>query len=137
MLEKRFFLRRRPVWSLLLALLTAWRTNSYIEIVDGKIRARMGLLFNETFPLSEVTDVRTRQWPWLMGVGWRTDFRGHIGLVGGYGEVVEMHFRDKRGVRLLPMIPWPVVPCDRLSVSVEDVKGLLEALGAPVSPSDQ
>jgi hypothetical protein len=128
MAATRFPIRRSLIMEPLLALLTSTAANSYVEVSDDRIVARMGLLFHESFPISEVVGVRTRKWPWVFGIGWRTDFRGHVGLIGSYGQVVEVRFRKKGGVHILPFLPWPTLPCDRLSVSVADPRGLVRAL---------
>lgn len=124
---RRFHLHRSFPWTLLLLLFGSTRSNSFVEIGEGRLHAKMGLFFDETFSLTDVVGVRKTTWPWLMGIGWRADFFGHVGLVGSYGEVVEVRFREKRRIGMAP-IPFRLLPCDRLSVRVEDTEGLVEAL---------
>jgi hypothetical protein len=131
MATRRFHLYRGFPWTPLLLLFGATRGNSYVELGESTVRTRMGLLFDEKLPLAEVKAVTRKRWPWIMGVGWRTDLFGHVGLIGAYGEVVEIAFKRKLRVRLWPF-PFRL-PCDRLSVRVEDADGLVAALKAALA----
>jgi hypothetical protein len=99
----------------------ATKQNSYVEVTDGEVSFRYGALFNRTMPKSEVVDAYTREWPWWYGIGWRSDLRGVIGLVGSYQNVVEVKLASRSRA-------WGVFPCDRIAVSVEDPAGFIAAV---------
>ena len=124
MSTQRFLIKRSPVWRPLLALFSGVESNSYVEIEEGQLRARFGWLFDERFSLEDVVDVRRRGWPMLLGIGWRTDFRGHVGLTGSFDNVVQVRLRTKRRMRLFG---FPM-RCDRISVSLREPDVFIDAL---------
>jgi len=127
----RFPIRRDPWWVPLLLLFGATLGRSYVELADDRLVARFGWLFHHSFPLTGIEGARRRSWPWLYGIGWRSNFIGLIGLIGSRGNVVEMRF--KRRQRMWLLLP---VSINRLAVSLEDPGAFLEALakaGVPVS----
>jgi hypothetical protein len=123
----RFAIRIDPVWRPLLLLGGATPENSYVEVTDERVTFAFGLLFLRTFPRSEVAGVESRHWPLLMGVGWRSDLRGTIGLIGSYEGVVEVRLAHRSRV-------WWVFPCDRICVSLEDPNGFMGALSQRPAP---
>ena len=127
----RFPIRRDPWWAPLLFLLGGTPGRSYVELAGDRLVARFGWLFHHTFLLTDIEGARRRSWPWLYGIGWRSNFIGLIGLIGSRGNVVEMRF--KRRQRMWLLLP---VSINRLAVSLEDPEAFLEALakvGVPVS----
>ena len=108
----------------LLALFGGTPSRSFVEISDTDLRAKFGWLFDHTFPIEDVVGVDERSWPLLYGMGWRTTLTGRIGLVGSYGNVVEIRFRKRHRVMML----IPRLPCDRLAVSLEDPEGFISGL---------
>ncbi len=124
MSTQRFVINRSPIWRPLLALFSGVESKSYVEIEEGQIRARFGWLFDERFSMEDVVDVRRRRWPLLFGLGWRTDFRGHVGLTGSFDSIVQVRFRTKRTVRLGVL----ATPCDRVSVSLREPDLFVDAL---------
>ena len=127
----RFPILRSPWWAPLLLLFGATPGRSYVELAGDRLVARFGWLFHHTFLLTDIEGARRRSWPWLYGIGWRSNFIGLIGLIGSRGNVVEMRF--KRRQRMWLLLP---VSINRLAVSLEDPGAFLEALakaGVPVS----
>jgi len=128
----RFQIRVDPVWRPFVFIGGATRRNSYVEVTDEGVHFRFGLLFDRTVPFSDVKDVFPRSWPLWYGIGWRSNFRGVIGLVGSYTGAVEVRL-SKRGRA------WGVFPCDRIAVSLEDPEGFIAAVKgeakAPVAES--
>jgi hypothetical protein len=115
---------RRVRWAVpLLVLFGATAGRSYVELADDRLVARFGWLFQYTFPIADIEGAARRSWPWFYGIGWRTSFRGTVGLIGSYDNVVEIRFKRRR--RLWMLLP---VPCDRLAVSLEDPEAFLDAL---------
>ena len=97
-------------------------------MTEEGIHFRFGLLFDRAVPFSDVKDVFVRSWPLWYGIGWRSNFRGVIGLVGSYTGVVEVRL-NKRGRA------WGVFPCDRIGVSLEDPDAFIAAVkGAAKEP---
>lgn len=123
----RYAMRIEGVWRPLLAVVGgATAANSYVEVADGDVRLRFGLLFNEHVPVSEIVSAARTEWPLLAGIGWRLWMR-RMGLIGSRQGVVELRLREPRRMHVGPApLPWRA---DRVCVSVEDPEGLLSALG--------
>ncbi len=126
MADQRFPIRIDPLWRLLLLIGGATPDNSYIELTDEALTVNFGRIFRETFARSDIEDASARDWPFWMGVGWRTNFLGRIGLIGSYDNVVEVRFTE-------PSRVWTVFSCKSLAFSLQDPDGFLEALGAPAA----
>ena len=110
----RFQIRIDPVWRPLLLAGGATRENSYAELTDAGVRFRFGLLFDRLIPYEDVKAVFGRSWPFLYGIGWRSNLRGVIGLIGSYHDVVEVRLKGRA------RRAWGVFPMDRLGVSLEE-----------------
>ena len=127
----RFSIRRDPWWVPLLLLFGATSDRSCVELADDRLVARFGWLFHHSFPLPDIEGAGPRSWPWLYGIGWRSNLVGVVGLIGSRANVVEVRLKRRRWV-------WMVLPlsCNRLAISLEDPEAFLEALarvGVPVS----
>lgn len=126
----RFPMRIDPIWRPLLLVGAATRENSFVEVADESVTFHFGLLFRRSVPRSDIVSAATRHWPLWFGVGWRSNLRGVIGLIGSYEGVVEV----KLGKRTRA---WAVFPCDRIAVSLEDPNGFLAALeGEPAAGAE-
>jgi hypothetical protein len=110
----RFQIRIDPVWRPLLLAGGATRENSYAELTDAGVRFRFGLLFDRLIPYEDVKAVFGRSWPFLYGIGWRSNLRGVIGLIGSYHDVVEVRLKGRA------RRAWGVFPMDRLGISLEE-----------------
>ena len=124
----RFQIRVDPVWRPFVLIGGATRDNAYAEVTDDGITVCFGLLFKRTIPFGEVNDVFARSWPLLYGIGWRSNLRGVIGLVGSYTDVVEIRLNERTRV-------WGVFPCDRICVSLEDPDGFIAAVKGEKEPA--
>ena len=109
------------IWRPVLLVGGAVPENSYVELTDESLTASFGSFFRRSWPREEIEDAVRRDWPWWMGIGWRTNFRGLFGLIGSYSDCVEIRFRSSWRV-------WGVLRCDRLAVSLEDPEAFLSAL---------
>jgi hypothetical protein len=119
----RFPIQRGSLWRPLLLLFGATADRSYVELAGNRLTARFGWLFRYSFPLHDIERAARTSWPWLGGIGWRSNLVGGIGLIGARAGVVEIRFRRRRWLwMLLPL------PCDRLAVSLQDPEAFLEAL---------
>jgi len=125
----RFPILISPLWRPFLLPFGATAERSFAEIEDGQLHVRFGALFDQRFPLEQVEGAGQAHWPLWAGVGWRTSFRGTIGLIGTYVNIVEVRFKQPQRVRL-------VVPqrCRRLVLSLEDPRGFIAALSERPAP---
>ena len=122
----RFQMRIDRVWVPAVLVGGATQSNSYVDVTPEAVTFHFGYIFNHTQSRDEIRDVRARSWPWWMGIGWRSNLRGLLGLVGSYRNVVEISFGRRS-------LAWGILPMDRIAISVEDPQGLIEALKPPPS----
>jgi hypothetical protein len=115
----------RPVAWLIGALEESW-----IQVGDEEITARMGPLTRVEFPRRLVKDVRRIHWPWVFGIGIRIYGRRAAGLVGHRHDVVEI--RLVHPVRIRAVVPMWI---DRLAVSVAEPERLISLLGSSNEPA--
>jgi hypothetical protein len=124
----RFPIRVDPWWRPLLLAGGATRDNSYVEVTDDRVSFRFGFFFRRAFSRDEIEGASLRHWPIWMGVGWRSNLRGVIGLIGSYRGVVEVRLKGRSRV-------WALFPCDRIAASLEDPEGFIEALSQTPQPA--
>ncbi len=120
----RFQMRIDRVWAPGMLIGGATHSNSYVDVTAEAVTFHFGYIFNHTESREDIGDVKARSWPWWMGIGWRSNLRGLIGLVGSYRNVVEVSSERRSLV-------WGVLPMDRIAISVEDPEGLMKALKPP------
>ncbi len=120
----RFPILMSPLWRPFLLPFGGTPERSYVELEDGALHVRFGWLFDHRFPLSQVEAASPSHWPVWAGIGWRTNFRGTVGLIGTYVRIVEVRFREPQRVRLL--LP---TRCQRLYLSLEEPREFIAALG--------
>lgn len=123
-----FQIRIDPVWRAPLLLGGATRDNSHVELTDAGVRFRFGLLFDRLVPYDDIKAVFGRSWPFLYGIGWRSNLRGVIGLVGSYHDVVEVRLK-RRLARV-----WGVFPMDRICASLEEPERFVYELEQRLAP---
>lgn len=126
----RFRMRIDPIWRPLLLLGGATRDNSFVEAGADSVTFQFGFLFTRTIPRSEIMGVESRHWPLIAGIGWRSTFRGVIGLIGSYDGVVEVRLAKRSRA-------WFIFPMDRICVSLEEPNGFMAALHTPSEPEEQ
>ena len=117
----RFQMLIDRLWAPAVLIGGATHSNSYVEVTPEAVTFHFGYLFNHTESRDDVREVKARRWPWWMGIGWRSNLRGLLGLIGSYRNVVEVSFKSHSRA-------WGVLPMDRIAISVEDPEGLIEAL---------
>ena len=117
----RFQMRIDRVWAPAVLIGGATHSNSYVDVTPEAVTFHFGYIFNHTQSRDDIREVKARGWPWWMGIGWRSNLRGLLGLVGSYRNVVEVSFEGRSRA-------WGVLPMNRIAVSVEDPEGLIEAL---------
>lgn len=120
----RFPILMSPLWRPLLLPFGGTSQRSYVELEDGVLHVRFGWLFDHRFPLNQVAAASPSHWPLLGGIGWRTNFRGTVGLIGTYVNVVEIRFKERQRLRML--LP---TSCERLYISLQEPRDFIAALG--------
>ena len=119
----RFPILMSPLWRPLLLPFGGTTQRSYAELEDGVLHVRFGWLFDHRFPLNQVEASSPSHWPLLGGIGWRTNFRGTVGLIGSYVNVVEIRFKERQRLRML--LP---TSCERLYLSLAEPHDFIAAL---------
>lgn len=119
-MNKRFQIKMDPYWRPLLLLGGATSSNSFVEVGPDYVAFNFGFAFHYRIPRDEIKAVFPRSWPFWYGIGWRSNFRGVIGLIGSYEDVVEVRLNKRRRA-------WAAFPMDRIGVSLEDPKGFVAA----------
>lgn len=112
----RFQIERTPTWRWLLSAFGATADRSYVDVREGEVEIRFGF-FHQTIPLAELraASVAMRQVPWYAySIGWRTNLRGAVGLIGAAKNVVKLELTRSRRV----FIGLPV-ECRELYLSME------------------
>ena len=122
----RFQMLIDRLWAPAVLVGGATHSNSYVDVTPEAVTFHFGYLFNHTESRDDIREVKARSWPWWMGIGWRSNMRGLLGLVGSYRNVVEVSFESRARA-------WGILPMNRIAISVEDPKGLIEALKPPAS----
>ena len=125
-MNNRFEMRVDPFWRPLIVPFGGTDARSYAEITDDdQLHVRFGFLFDHSFPLASIEYVGSARPPWWLGIGWRTNFVGAIGLLGSHDGCVEIHFGESEIVNM----PLPS-RCQRLTLSLKLPKDFLAALVA-------
>jgi hypothetical protein len=107
----------------LLLLFGATASRSYVQIDPDTLTARFGW-YRLVIPRSRIESANEDRWPWYGGLGWRTNFRSVLGLIGAYSPVVKINLTEPARSRLLGI---PIRITD-IYVSVESPSTLRAAL---------
>lgn len=121
---QRFPILTSPLWRPFLLPFGVTAERSFASVEDGSLHVRFGQIFDHKFPLEEIEGATLATWPLWAGIGPRTNFRGSVGLVGTYVNIVEVQFKEPQKVRML--VP---VTCQRLYLSMEEPHAFVAALG--------
>jgi hypothetical protein len=122
---KRFAMAISPVWRPGLLVLGVTPKRSFIEVTEDDVYVCYGRL-EYHFPREAVEDVQLSHWPLWAGIGARTNFRGAIGLVGTYVNVVKITFKEPQQLRMLLR-----TKCKELFLSLEEPHAFMTALKKP------
>ena len=120
----RFAIARSRWWGPLLALFGGTAARSYVTVNDDGCVARFGF-YRIALPHEQIAAAEVGTWPWYGGIGWRTNFKGTLGLIGARDGVVLITLAAPVRTHLLK-IPITVT---KLYVSVENSQGVIAALG--------
>lgn len=119
----RYTISRSPWLRPLLILFTATESRSWVEIEETGIRAQYGW-YRIFVPHESITSVHRANWPWYAGIGWRTNLRSVIGLIGSYEGVVEIAIDPPQRTRLIGI----GLGMKQLIISLEDPEGFLDEI---------
>jgi hypothetical protein len=121
----RFGMRITPLSQALLIPFGVSSRRAYAQIRDGELHMRFGPMFDERIMLENIERAEVARWPRWAGVGPRANFRGTLGLVSSYGNVVKLTFKEPIDVHLY-MVP---VNARRLYLSLENPDEFLKTIG--------
>lgn len=96
----RLPLKRSPWLVPIFWLFGATAARSYIEVTPDTLFVRFGF-YRITIPRDQIESVSGERWPWYGGLGWRTDFRRRLALVGALHPIVRIHLVEPRRARLM------------------------------------
>lgn len=119
-------MRLDTIWRPVLLMFGGIQSNSFVDMTEEVVHFHFGFVFDRTVARSEVESVTRRSWPWWMGVGWRSNLRGVIGLIGSHEGVVEVKLRHKQRA-------WGIFPCDRIAVSLQEPDRFVAELSGSVA----
>ena len=103
------------------------RRRAFAQLHDGELHVRFGPMFDERIPLDNIEAAEVSRWPRSAGVGPRTDFRGRVGLVGSYSNIVRLTLKEPMAVHLF-VLP---VACRKLYMSLEDPEAFVQEIRKP------
>lgn len=106
--------------------------DAFVELNDDNLHIRLGVLFDETIPLNEVSRVQEIKWSILGGLGIRTNMKNWVAIVTTPGPIAEISLW--RPIRL-PVIPHVyhvraqkvLVSPERLDEFIIDLRSRLQA----------
>ncbi len=117
--------------SLMLLPFGVSRRSAAAQLRDGKLHVQFGPMFDQTFELGEIEAVEKSRWPLWAGIGPRTNFRGAVGLVGGYRNIVAIRFKQPQEVRMFVIS----TTCETLYLSMEHPEAFIEAVEEHLTPA--
>ncbi len=121
----RYPIKRSASWSWALLLIGATEARSFLDIGPDTVVAQFGWKRIE-IPRHDIVSAERSNWPWWGGIGWRSDLRHSIGLIGALSPIVRIHIKP-RPVTLLG-IPHHLTD---LYLSVEEPEPIVRELSAP------
>jgi hypothetical protein len=111
-----------PVWRPALLATGVTPKRAFVEIGDQGLHVSFGR-FTYEFPFEAIKEVEVSKWPVWAGVGLRTNFRGTVGLIGTYVNVVKMTFKEPQEMRFLFK-----TSCSNLYFSLEEPHAFITAV---------
>jgi hypothetical protein len=100
--------------------------DAFVDISGDQLHVKLGVIFDETLPLSAIESVEESTWGLLGGLGVRTNLRGTVAVTTKAGAVAEITFKEPRRLPLLPKV-WSM-EAKRLVVSPENLGGFIAEL---------
>jgi len=120
--NKQFAMAISPIWRPALLGMGVTPSRSFVEVGDEDLNVSFGP-FQYKFPIEAIEEAAISQWPVWAGVGARTNFRGTVGLIGTYVNVVKVTFKAPQQMRLLLK-----TSCRNLYFSLEEPHAFMAAV---------
>ena len=117
-------IKRSRFWALPLLVIGATDSSSYVDIGPDDVVAQFGWK-RISIPRAEVEYAQRSSWPWWGGIGWRSDLRHSIGLIGAMSPIVRIHVKPRR----TSLLGLPMTLTD-LYLSVDDPDAVIRDLSA-------
>ncbi len=118
----RYPIKRSKFWGWALLVIGATDTSSYIDIGPDEVIAQFGWK-RIVVKRDDITHAERSRWPWWGGIGWRSDLRHSIGLIGALSPIIRIHMRSRR----TQLLGIPIALTD-LYISVDDPDAVLREL---------
>jgi hypothetical protein len=99
-MEQRFTIKVSPWWRPLLFLFGATPSRGWVKTGEHGIEARLGW-YHLAIPWENVASAEPAKWPLYAGIGWRSDLRTTLGLIGSTAPVVRVRLCQPKRGRLL------------------------------------
>lgn len=125
----RFSIQNSAWWRPLFLLFGVTGDRSYVEVDDTSLRVRFGW-YRLTVPRERITGTARVNWALWRGIGWRSNLRNAIGLIGRSGPVVYLRIAPPVPTRLLG-IP---IKLTHLYLSVDTPDAFIASLGGGSAP---
>lgn len=119
----RYAIARSSLWRPLLLLLGATDERSWLDIGPAEVVAEFGWK-QITVRRANIAGAERSSWPWWSGIGWRTDLRHAVGLIGAVRPIVRIRLHTAQRISLLG-IP---IRMTELYLSVDDPDAIVREL---------
>ena len=128
--SQEFDILRSASFRWLLALFGATRARSKVRLEATALDVHFGP-FHERIPFSNVVSAERvpLKW-WQHSIGWRTNLKGGVGLIGDSTNVVRLSLAQPMSVRLMPLVR---ATCQELFISMEAPGEFLAALAPRIA----
>jgi hypothetical protein len=121
----RFSMRITQMSQVLLIPFGVLARRAYASIHGEKLHVRFGPMFDEEISLANIESAEEAHWPRWAGVGARTNFRGSVGVIGSYQNIVKLTLKEPVDVHVY-LVP---TKCRYLFFSLEEPEEFLKELG--------
>jgi hypothetical protein len=97
---------------------------SFLAVGDERTRIRFAGFIDTVIANGDIRAVRLAKHPWWGGIGVRTDLRGTVSLVTGFGQVAELELKSPVRVWVIPRL-WRL-KASRLRLSIRNPEKLVD-----------
>lgn len=104
---------------------------SFVAVSEERTRIRFAGFVDVVVPNSDIAGAEIRKWPFLGGLGVRTNFRGEVALTSAWGTAVRLILRRPVRVWLIPGL-WRI-SATQLTLSLRNPQKLAERFGPPAA----
>ena len=130
----RFQIRRDSLVRPRFAVCGATQAKSYVEIDECEVRVRLGGLFNQSIPFSNIVGVERANWSLWRGLGVRLSAGHGLGVVGSTDGVVRLRLSPKVTVKVFFNLKSQ---CEELLLSLDDPDGFAREIDSRIAARDR